>query len=296
MKGICKTKEVKTTRLTAIFGSTSDEEKVLPGIVRAGKELPSLEVAVFYASADNTPEKVAKIMAELKARTEMKVYICGAGMSNVLTGVVKTYATISDIVIGIPITDSVTHGLSSFLSTAEKPPLNPVLTVGLDNSYAALNIGYRFLQSRFNETIAVLNNEHIGKESMDELEKAFNDLNLKYQIKDIEEIKRNDVVVTIFNSRGNYINRIDRQLRNGVQICIREPPIYDFFEYMRDLHETVATGVVSIGSYKNAVQIAAQLTQSYAAFGIIEEAKQKKSKTLNDHNGVLVVNGEVKTL
>jgi len=112
-------------KLNVIFGSTSDEDKVLPGLQEATKAIKDLEVEVQYASADNTPAKVDALMTLQSSEEGKKAYISGAGMSNVLTGVVKTYGTLKDIVIGIPITDPEIDGLSSIFSTSEKPPLNP---------------------------------------------------------------------------------------------------------------------------------------------------------------------------
>jgi len=115
-------------KLEMMFGSPSDELYVLPGIQRFTAEHPDIAVGVHYASADNTPGKVQDKAQQIWRSESPKVLISGAGMSNVLTGVVKQYANIEDLVIGIPIYDEATKGLSSFLATSERPPRNPVLT------------------------------------------------------------------------------------------------------------------------------------------------------------------------
>ena len=105
--------------LQMIFGSTSDKDKVLPGIQKFTQEHPEVVVDVHWASADNTPEKVRKIM-EIIASPVLSLpyaFISGAGMSNVLSGFVKQYTDIHDLNIGVPISDSATGGLSAILST-----------------------------------------------------------------------------------------------------------------------------------------------------------------------------------
>ncbi|MBI2129036.1 AIR carboxylase family protein [Candidatus Woesearchaeota archaeon] len=285
-------------RLNVIFGSISDEEKVLPGVVRATKNIPELEVVVHYASADNTPVKVETIMSALSSQKGKKVYISGAGMSNVLTGVVRRYAALNDLVIGVPIKDKVTDGESSFLSTAEKPPLNAVLTVGLDNSYAALNIGHRFLNGRFNNDVVVLDNDGINKIQMDELKKCLCDLKIDYKISD--KIDKDDIVITVFGDMRGYLHYVDNILRkgSGVQIGVRHQNNSNASEYKERLgeKEIETTGIVSAASYINAVQIVAQLTQHCYALKIIKEKKQAKMDDLNKHRGLLVINGEITKL
>lgn len=294
-------KEENKMKLSVIFGSTSDEEKVLPGIVRVTKEIPGLEVLVHYASADNTPQKVQEIGGELAFRDVMtertNAYISGAGMSNVLTGVLKSYASLKDVVIGIPISDSVTEGVSSMLSTSEKPPLNPVLTVGLNNSYAALNIGYRFMQQKF-EGIKIFGEDR----AVEKLKEECNNLGLKnYTVRAPlnEVVQPNEVIITALPSlpsRSDAILSIDRELRKGcgVQIfCSSDKPT-DFAAYAKCLDGTEATGLVSAIGYKNAVMMAAQLTQDKDALRAIDMMKQKKANELNNHTGFYVINGEKK--
>jgi phosphoribosylcarboxyaminoimidazole (NCAIR) mutase len=357
-------------KFDVIFGSTSDEEKVLPGIVRATKDIPGLEVMVHYASADNTPNKVQELMQFLAedvesreimlqdeyhrvekekndptspwlyalAKKECKdgkislgrfegrrVFISGAGMSNVLTGVVKTYARPEDVVIGIPITDNSTRGMSALLSTSEKPLLNPVLTVGLDNSYAAFNIAYRILQGFDPEKGVVIAGSSTGDikpEGIVELEKVLTSMGIKYtHVSNIvyegegdafdedvvgarvADVKPDDLVISVFDY-GSYLSHIDEKLRKGKGIQIGvfpHPPKEDFNSYLKHckLDGTETTGIVGAQSYENAAVIAAQILQHGKALGYIfnkKHGEDGRATKLEKHQGLYVVNGEVKKL
>ena len=287
-------------RQDIIFGSDSDEKKVLPGIIRATNEIEGLEVRVHYASADNTPKKVAKIMDELSSKEGKKVYISGAGMSNVLTGVVKTYANVNDLVIGIPIIDSSTKGLSSLLSTNEKPPRNPVLAVGLNNTYAALNIAERFKQGFGYGAKPVILED---KRDTAKLREAFDNLDLRYVLKSFEEIKPDDFVVNVFApGTDSSLRKVDAILikGKGIQVGVYsgELPMnnmeYNTIDYIYSLRDTEATGMVGLRRYENAAMVAAQLVQNENS--LAEMAKQKKSKSekLDAHPGLIVIDGEAK--
>jgi phosphoribosylcarboxyaminoimidazole (NCAIR) mutase len=291
-------------RLDIIFGSNSDEGKVLPGIVRATQQIPGLEVMVHYASADNTPDKVKKTVSMIKQSDYVfatpKIFTSGAGMSNVLTGVVRADATLNDLVIGVPITDSVTDGVSSVLSTSEKPPLNPVLTVGLNNTYAAINIAYRFALQKF-ENVSVLGHHPIHDAQSNEIYKAFDVFKLVTRVKTrrgVHEISPNDVVVSVYDLDCPLIQEVDERLRagNGVQVfCSLEKPS-DLVRYSHCLDRTEATGLVSATGYKNAVMMAAQLLRYQPALDVIAEMKDKKAKELEGHKGLYVKGGEVTKL
>jgi phosphoribosylcarboxyaminoimidazole (NCAIR) mutase len=293
-------------RQDIIFGSTSDEEKVLPGVIEATKRIPGLEVMVHYASADNTPDKVKDIMEELRKGDDAKAFLSGAGMANVLTGVVKTYSLPTDLVVGVPITDSKTEGTSSFLSTGEKLPGNPVLMVGLNNSYAALNIANRFRQGYdLSRQIVVNDSDTIDtpQEFIDGVTKALEKIGLNYELRPTNAICPDDIVVNPFYvcDRAN-IQNVDRALRDGkgIQIGVCIPLDYEgpdgdtLRDYAKCLDGTEATGVVSIASYANAVQMAAILTHNKSAVQFVVDSRREKVEDLANHKGLYVANGKVK--
>ena len=303
-----------------LFGSTSDERKVLPGIERWTDENP--DVRVHYASADNTPKKVSKILRDLLGvegderwdTREAVPVISGAGMSNVLTGVSKVAARYDDLNIGIPITDSKTAGLSSVLSTDEKPPRNPVLAVTLNGTYAAANIAQRFNDGGY-ERIVVPN---WYTEAVADVTELLEGYGLPYVVVDgPSDVGPDDLVLTTFTlNAANRLRSIDDRLRTGkgIQIAVKdkspilvfdtpegEEPRYDdevlvdeTARYLAQFrHPMEATGFVSMGGYVNAAIVAAQIMRHSDALMEIKGEKDHKHDTLNDHPGYLVSGGEV---
>lgn len=279
----------------AIFGSTSDEEKVLPGIIRAAAELP-VEVRVHYASADNTPQKVDDISNYLRDN-KARVVISGAGLSNVLSGVVKAAMPFDVVHIGVPIYDSSSNGLTALLSTAEKPPMNPVLCVGINNTYAAVNIANRFLEG-LQDVVIYQSNDIIESDArrtgMKELRKAFDELGIPYKVSKFSEIQQDAVIVNPFD----YISLgdVDRILAEGrgVQIGVSCAGIHENpGEYGHCLDNTYATGIVSSKGYANAVHMAALLTRNLDVLLNLATKKAEKVSKLLGHNGLTVKGGEV---
>jgi len=309
---------MEPSELTMVFGSDSDEKKILPGIIRATKEIKGLKVRVHYASADNTPEKVDKVL--YIPDEEPVPVITGAGMSNVLTGVAKVKATLYDLVIGVPITDSATGGLSSLLSTSEKPPLNPVLMVPLDNTYAAAQIAVRYINKRYGGVVVADNSaclsNPVSADSIADMEKQLTKLGIDCQVYTPADINPDDIVITVFSHHNlidkNYyegtqaMNAIDRRLRagRGIQIGVREKAeVKRWDAYMNCLQDLEVTGIVGIGRYENAAMVAAQIIGHGAALKSIDDAKYRKDPAnpendgkcvkLERHKGFTVEEGEV---
>lgn len=292
----------------AIFGSTSDEKKVLPGIMEFTKSHPKVEVQ--YASADNTPNKTQELIRRVKAQTpKSRVFVSGAGLSNVLTGVIRSASDIPDVNIGIPISDTVPwnpnslEGMDSLLSTSQKPPLNPVLTVGMNNSHAAVSIARRF-QGGLGE-IAVLETEFgcAGEleNGVKELVGKLGEWGMPFTHKKIGGISSDDVVVRVFGQGiwNSYLKKVDDILARGrgvqVGVCCNPLSLLVLLprEYLHALDGTVVTGMVNAQGYDNAVMMAAQLTRNYKVLDQMAAKKTKKSQELLAHNGYLVSEGRV---
>jgi phosphoribosylcarboxyaminoimidazole (NCAIR) mutase len=283
--------------LNIIFGSDSDEKKILPGILRAVNEIPFINaVRVHYASADNTPDKVEETIKHIQEKTSSpRVYLSGAGMSNVLTGVVKTKGEISDLMIGIPIDDKNTFGVSSFLSTSEKPPLNPVISVGLNNTYAALNIASKFLNGLEKSEIKLIGEIHSKDDELNiaKIEEILKTANISYELmtlKSKSKVEKDDVVITPYFASSVSLGRIDDILSDGkgVQIAVYNTPVLDWNNHISRFKELNSTGFVSIGSYKNAAIVASQLTRNKSALDYFKKEKEKKTASLNENKGFIV--------
>ena len=119
-----------------IAGSKSDEN-----IVKKAETVLTehkVKYSVEYCSAHREPDRLDKI---IKA-SDAKVFICIAGLSAALPGVVASKT--KKPVIGVPV-DSKLGGLDALLSTVQMPPGVPVACVGIDNGQNAAYLAMRIL-------------------------------------------------------------------------------------------------------------------------------------------------------
>lgn len=123
-------------KVLLISGSKSDEEIV----AKATKVLDTFGVAHKYevASAHRNPDKVE----ELVKNTTADVFICVAGLSAALPGVVASRTT--KPVIGVPV-NAALDGLDALLSIAQMPPNVPVAAVGINNGKNAAILALQIL-------------------------------------------------------------------------------------------------------------------------------------------------------
>ena len=265
-----------------IYGSTSDKEKILPGIIEFTRQYDD-NVMIEYASADNTPRKVDDVLGFI-VRNDADVVASGAGMSNVLTGVTKQRFSHEKLMIGVPITDSSTGGISSLLSTSEKPPGNPVLTVGLNNSYAAANIARKFGSAHFQE-VKIYSGERVydvDDSHIDKLAAELEKLKVPYDV--TADIGQDDLVFNVFSFFNDYeratisqptdLQSIDEMLNSGdgIQVGIKsKEQVKRYDQYMEAIDGLGSTGIVGIGAYKNAAIVASQLTKDGYALDMIRE-------------------------
>ena len=109
-----------------LMGSKTD----LPVMQEAANVLKEFGVAyeMKVLSAHRTPKETAEY-AEKARSVGIKVFICGAGGSAALAGVVAAHTSLP--VIGIPVDSTTLAGLDALLSTAQMPPGVPVAAVAI---------------------------------------------------------------------------------------------------------------------------------------------------------------------
>jgi len=119
-----------------IAGSKSDSEIV----EKAEKVLKEykIEYGVEYCSAHREPDRLKKIVDA----TDAKIFICIAGLSAALPGVVASQT--KKPVIGVPVSAKL-DGMDALLSIAQMPPGVPVAAVGVDNGQNAAHLAKRIL-------------------------------------------------------------------------------------------------------------------------------------------------------
>jgi 5-(carboxyamino)imidazole ribonucleotide mutase len=121
-----------------IAGSKSDE-----AIVKKAQEALTegkVSHAVEYCSAHREPDRLDRIIKG----SDAKVFICVAGLSAALPGVVASKT--DKPVIGVPVNVKL-DGLDALLSTMQMPPGVPVACVGIDNGKNAALLAIRILNA-----------------------------------------------------------------------------------------------------------------------------------------------------
>jgi len=123
-------------QILVLAGSKSDEE-----IVNKVKEVldkSKVAYSVEFVSAHRDPDKLDQITR----KSDAKVFICIAGLSAALPGVVASKT--DKPVIGVPVSSKL-GGLDALLSIAQMPKGVPVACVGIDNGQNAAHLALRIL-------------------------------------------------------------------------------------------------------------------------------------------------------
>jgi phosphoribosylamine--glycine ligase len=108
------------------MGSDSDAP-IMQAAVDALTEL-GVTSRMTVASAHRSPARVLRLIDEAH-KSDVRVFIVGAGAAAHLAGVVAAHTTRP--VIGVPIDSSALKGMDALLSTVQMPPGVPVATVAI---------------------------------------------------------------------------------------------------------------------------------------------------------------------
>jgi 5-(carboxyamino)imidazole ribonucleotide mutase len=119
-----------------IAGSKSDEPIYKKAVDILAENNVSYDLQVI--SAHRNPQKLDEYIKTHK----IKIYICIAGLSAALPGVVASKT--KSPVIGVPV-DAKLGGLDALLSIVQMPPGIPVACVGIDNAKNAAHLALRIL-------------------------------------------------------------------------------------------------------------------------------------------------------
>ena len=119
-----------------IAGSRSDK-KIVESVTSVLQKHDTA-FTVVYISAHRDHDKLVEKVKSSKS----KVFICIAGLSAALPGVVASLT--EKPVIGVPVSAAL-NGLDALLSIAQMPKGVPVATVGIDNGQNAAYLALRIL-------------------------------------------------------------------------------------------------------------------------------------------------------
>lgn len=128
--------------VSILAGSKSDEN-VVNKAVDILKE-NEIDHEINYISAHREPDKLKEYLKDNDSKVD--VYICIAGLSAALPGVVASNT--SRPVIGVPVNVKL-DGLDALLSTMQMPSGVPVATVGIDNAKNAAHLAIRILKLKY---------------------------------------------------------------------------------------------------------------------------------------------------
>ena len=113
-------------QVAIMMGSESDA-LVMSEAAKLLKEF-SVTCEMRVLSAHRTPKQVVQYV-EARVKTGTQIFICGAGGSAALAGVVAAHTRV--VVIGVPIDSMGLGGLDALLSTVQMPPGVPVAGVAI---------------------------------------------------------------------------------------------------------------------------------------------------------------------
>ncbi len=122
--------------VSVIAGSKSDEKVYQKALAVLAENNIAHELQIL--SAHRNPDELDAYVKKSDAR----VFICVAGLSAALPGVVASKT--KKPVIGVPVSAKL-GGLDALLSIVQMPPGVPVATVGIDNAKNAAYLAIRIL-------------------------------------------------------------------------------------------------------------------------------------------------------
>lgn len=123
-----------------LMGSTSDMDTMKTAASQLEEFGVKSEIAV--RSAHRQPQALHDFMADAESRG-VGCYICGAGMSAALPGVVAS-GTVKPV-IGVPLASGAVGGLDALLSVAQMPKGVPVACVAVDGARNAALLAVQIL-------------------------------------------------------------------------------------------------------------------------------------------------------
>ena len=122
-----------------IMGSKSDQE-IADKVISVLNEQKEHDFKLEVISAHRNPEELKNSVSN----SDAKVFVCIAGLSAALPGVVASMT--SKPVIGVPVASAL-GGLDALLSIVQMPKGVPVATVGINNGQNAAYLALRILKA-----------------------------------------------------------------------------------------------------------------------------------------------------
>ena len=142
------------TEVAVIAGSASDQAIIDKAVSALESYKISYEVKILSAHRD------AEALDEYVKASDAEIFICIAGMSAALPGVVA--ARTKKPVIGVPVSGKIAGGLDALLSTVQMPSGIPVATVAVDGAVNAALLAIQILAVTDEDLAAKLDAKRIA--------------------------------------------------------------------------------------------------------------------------------------
>lgn len=181
-------------KILIALGSPSDRELL------RGFQPPSSGAVTYFlsiASAHRTPEVVER---HAKAEAWDAIIAC-AGLTNTLLSEYLKGARPQTIVIGVPVDDRATDGLSSLLSSIELPPGYAAAAVGVGQLEKAARLARELVTTPYDRVVIGEFNERVSgeKKAMERVRRQLHNLDVSYRIHEdgAVEPQKNELALVI---------------------------------------------------------------------------------------------------
>lgn len=202
-----------------------------------------MEIYVGIASAHRTPAKVEEFARTCMGGLSWDVIIGGAGLTNALASDYVRMADLRTIVIGLPISDKATGGLSSLLSSSELPPGYPVGCVRVDHIEDALMLGYLAASRKYSDAIIRYDNDSgdFAEKISSELKRFGINNKLVYWLEDNNEPNK-----LIISAMGTKVPDAGLVI-SGYPCAISALSKKHVSEYLVDMNSDIYCNILNIG-------------------------------------------------
>lgn len=149
-------------------------------------DFDEIDFYLSIASAHRTPE----IVVEHAKTQEWDIVIAGAGLTNALLSEYVKNTKPSTLVLGMPIKDEATNGLTSILSSQELPPGYVAAITGSEDFNKIKNVTYKLLMKKYDK-IALWYSGDKEKDRPKKAEELLNKFGIEYRLRHEEKSEKN---------------------------------------------------------------------------------------------------------
>ncbi|MFH1588481.1 MAG: AIR carboxylase family protein [Candidatus Diapherotrites archaeon] len=256
-----------------LFGSGSDS-KVFEPLVQEMKS-KGLEFELRILSAHKTPKELARVLKE----TNADIFLCGAGLSAALPGVVAS-ETIKPV-IGIPCLGAF-DGMDALLSVIQMPPQIPAIGVGIEETKNAAELAEKYLNEKINSITLIKGNTEQEKMLYEKSKTFLNELGIEFEEKELNEVKEDENIHLVFKEINN-LNELNNSKGTLLVTPVKNKCSYEDAKEL--LKNSSKHFFVGLNNYRNAVIAGIELINySGKHDSILNELREKAKRKVLEAN------------